>query len=89
MFYSETLLRNIAWEAASQMALRNCFKEVKGELGYTGIFAGVEVGGYHVIKHQKIADIYSQKKQTSQVIIFSTFLCIRRCKSLGSLNSFL
>ena len=29
----------IAWEAASQIALRNCSKEVREEPGYIGVFA--------------------------------------------------
>ena len=39
MFYSGTLLRTIAWETASQIALRNCPKEVREEPGYIGVFA--------------------------------------------------
>ena len=30
----------IAWEAASQIALRNCSKEVREEPGYIGVFVG-------------------------------------------------
>ena len=30
MFYLGTLLRTIAWETASQIALQDCSKEVKG-----------------------------------------------------------
>lgn len=33
-FYSENLLRTIAWETASERALRNCSEEVKEEPGY-------------------------------------------------------
>ena len=39
MFYSGTLLRTIAQETASQIALRDCPKEVRGEPGYIGVFA--------------------------------------------------
>ena len=34
----EEVLKTIAWETLSQMALRNCSKEVVEETGYIGIF---------------------------------------------------
>ena len=34
----EEVLKTIAWETLSQMALRNCFKEVVEETGYIGTF---------------------------------------------------
>ena len=40
MFYLVALLRTIAWDTASQTALRNCSKEVREEPGYIGVFAG-------------------------------------------------
>ena len=39
MFYSETLLRTIAWDTASQISLRNCSKEVREEPEYMGVYA--------------------------------------------------
>ena len=41
----------IAWEAASQIALRNCSKEVREEPGYIGVFVG---GKKYVAEHRKI-----------------------------------
>ena len=38
MFYLETLLRSIAQETASQLALKNCSKEIREE-PYMGVFA--------------------------------------------------
>ena len=40
MFYSGTLLRTTAWETASQIALRNCSKEVREKPGYIEVFTG-------------------------------------------------
>ena len=37
IFYSETLLRTVVQEAASQTTLRYCSKEVSEEPGYIGI----------------------------------------------------
>ena len=39
MFYSGTLLRTIGQETAFYIALSTCFKDVKGKLGYIGVFA--------------------------------------------------
>ena len=36
MFYSGTLLKTIAWDTASQIALRICSKEVREEPEYIG-----------------------------------------------------
>ena len=38
MFYSADIPRTEAQEMASQIALRDCSKEVKEEPGYTGVF---------------------------------------------------
>ena len=40
MFYSVNLLRTIAQDTASQIALRNYSKEVREVPGYVGVFAG-------------------------------------------------
>ena len=39
MFYLMDFLRTEAWDAASQIALRFCSKEVMEESGYIGVFA--------------------------------------------------
>ena len=93
MFYSGTLLRTIAQETASQIALRNCSKEEREEPGYTGVFTGKKAKTKttttktHVVKHQKITA--NHKKHAFQVNDFSVFLSMGRCKSLGSLKLFL
>ena len=39
MFYLVAFLKTVTGETASQIALRNCSKEVREELGYRGVFA--------------------------------------------------
>ena len=80
MFFGVTLLRTTAWETASQIALRICSKEVREESSYVGVFAEKN----NVVQHQKITANY--KKQTSQANDFRAFLCMGRCKNLGSLK---
>ena len=84
MIYLGILLRTIAMETVSHIALRNCPKEVREEPGYMGDFAQKE---NHVVENQKIAANY--KKQISQVNDFCELLCMRGCKSLSSLKLFL
>ena len=38
MFYLRTLLRTVAWDPASQIALRDCSEEIREELRYTETF---------------------------------------------------
>ena len=40
MFYLIILLRTVAWDSASQTALRNCSKEIREDPGYRGVFVG-------------------------------------------------
>ena len=54
MCYSRTSLRTVALETASQIALRNCPREVKNEPGYIGVFAEKTKKQKHVVEHQKI-----------------------------------
>ena len=70
----------------SLSALRNCSKEVREEPEYLGVFTKNKQTK-HVFEHQKTTA--NHKNQTSQVNNFSAFLCIGRCKSLGSLKLFL
>ena len=42
MFYSESSLKTIAWETASQIPMRKCLKMVREEPGNIGVFAGGE-----------------------------------------------
>ena len=60
MFYSGTLLRNIAQGTASQIALRKYSKEVREEPRYIEVFAEKK----KVFEHQNITA--NHKKQTSQ-----------------------
>ena len=59
MFYLRTLLRTIVQETASQIALRNCPKEVRKEPGYVEVFAGKKKQK-HVAEHQKITVNYKK-----------------------------
>ena len=63
-------------------ALEERSKEVREEPRYIGVFAEKR----NVAEHQKITLII---KQTPQVNDFSAFLCMGRCRSLGSLKLFL
>ena len=38
MFYLKTLLRTVAWDPASQIALRDCSEEIRKEPRYIEIF---------------------------------------------------
>ena len=77
--YLADFLRTQAGEVASQIAVRNYSKEVREEPGYIGGFATKTSEDLPLVK----------ENQMSQVNEFSTFLCMGRCKSLGSLKSFL
>ena len=74
-FIWQTKLRTEVWDTASQITLRDCSEEVRGEPGYIQAFTTRLL----LIKENPI----------SQVKEFSAFLCMGRCKSLGSLKSFL
>ena len=80
--YSGTLLRTIAWETASQIALRDCSEEEREEPGYTGVFAEKK----HLIRYEE--STANHKNQTSQVDACRAFLCTGRCRSLVSLKLF-
>ena len=75
-------LRTVAREAASQWTPRVCSEEIKEEPGHMGIFA-------EKICSWTSKDYADHKIQASQISDFSTFMCMGRCKSLGSLKSFL
>ena len=79
MFFSVEFLH--LSPGVSLLALKDCSEEVRREPGYIGVFAA---------KTQNIKRLLLIKEnQTSQVNEFSTFLYMGRCKSLGSLKSFL
>ena len=49
MFYLRTLLRTVAWDPASQIALRDCSEEIREEPRYIETFWGEKK-----VKDQKI-----------------------------------
>ena len=67
----------------SLSALRECSEEARGEPGYIGVFA-TRPGSRNIKRLLLI-----KENQISQVKEFSAFLSLARCKSLGSLKSFL
>ena len=84
----EEVLKTIAWETLSQMALRNCSKEVVEETGYIGTFIENKTKKTKCkVKHQKITS--NHKKPDTQMNDYSAFLHMGRCKNLGSLKPFL
>ena len=88
MFYSQTFLKSIAWEIASQVALKNCSKEAREEPIYIEAFFFFEIKN-KVVEHQKITanHTHTQKKiQTSLVSDFHASLCVERCRTLSSLK---
>ena len=70
------------WETTSRIAPRNSSKVVREKSGYIGV-----VVGENKTFSQTSKDTDNHKKtQTSQVNDFSTFQCMGKCKSLGSLK---
>ena len=77
-------MRTVAQETAFQATLRNCSEEARG---------GARIYRSFCDKGKVVANIKRllliKENQISQVKEFSAFLCMGRCKSLGSLKSFL
>ena len=89
-FESYIFIQQIFWglqaqDTVSQIRLRNCPKEARGGAGYRGVFATNKRPGSRNIKRLLLI----KENQISPIEEFSTFLCMGRCKSLGSLKSFL
>ena len=72
-------MRTAARETEFQITLRNCSEEALGGARVNRSFAG----------SWECQKIIVKGNQISQVKEFSAFLCMGRCKSLGSLKSFL
>ena len=72
-FYSSILLKTLVWEAASQIALRNCSKREKGG---AKIYRSFSLEKKNVVEHQKITA--NHKEQISQVNDFGAFLSMGR-----------
>ena len=69
-----------SWRQDCQMALRDFSKEAREESGYLGVFTTKRIS--QGIKRLLLI----KENQTYHVKEFSTFLCMRRCKSLGLLK---
>ena len=72
---------------ASQVTLRNCSKGARAEPRYIGVFVVGEVGGECRYQSSITANHKSWTSQANND--FSAFLCLIRCRSLGSLRLFL
>ena len=73
------LLRTIAWETASQVALRSRSNEVREEPVCVCVFIYIYMqSGERLLLVARI-----------RYLNFSAFLCMGRCKNLGSLEFFL
>ena len=73
------LLRTVAWETASQIALRTCSEEVgTGASAYMTL-----VKGAHPIKHTSQGKLAASPEEQVSVHDSSAFLGLRRCKKLG------
>ena len=82
MFYLADKTANLSLKLASQIILRDCFEEVKGEDRRSVSFCCTNQWW----EHEKIT---VKKLDISSFSEFSAFLCLGGCKSLGSLKSFL
>ena len=78
MFYLRTLLRTVDRETASQIAVIQ--KGKRGARMSLNFFCLEK----NVVKHQEITA--NHKEQTCQVNDFSAFLCVGKCKTLGSFD---
>ena len=70
MFYTVALLRTIAQDTASQIALRSCSKEVREEPGFIGVFAGKKQNRTkHVVEHQKSTANHKKTRHLKLMIL--------------------
>ena len=82
MYYLVGIFRTLSLRQHLKQPQGNYSKDVSGELGYIGVLQQRTSS----LEHQKIM---LKENQISQVKEFSTFLCMGRCRNLGSLKSFL
>ena len=62
-------MRTMAWDTASQIALRNCSKEVAGEISMYVILEK----GVHALKHmfwQKVAASHKEQMSLLMILVF-------------------
>ena len=84
IFFSSGIFRTSSLEGSiSSYPVSPSLRKWGGEWGYIGVFQG-RAGSQNIKRLLLI-----KENQKSQVKKFSTFLCIGRCKSLGSLKLFL
>lgn len=92
-FYLGILLRTTAQETAFHIALRNHSKEEREEPGCTGVFCWEQTNKQNKqIKKKKHTTTAEHKrllliiKNRHLELMILAFLCIGRCKDLGSLK---
>ena len=73
-----------AWEMAFQVTLRE--KRWRNELGYIEVYSSTNTRRLFKSESKRLL---MKENQIAQLKKFSTFLCMGRCRSLGSLKSFL
>ena len=83
-FIRWTNLRTQARDTASHIMLRNCSEEASGGARIDRSICNKRPGSWNIERL-----LLTKENQISQVKEFSAFLCMGRCKSLGSLKSFL
>ena len=76
-------MEDLTWQTASQIALRDCLKELREEPGYIGVFAKNKNKQQQkqVVKAKDFCQL--KGKQTSQCNEFNIFLCVGRCQESG------
>ena len=82
MFYLADKVKGLSLGRSLSDSSEGGSEEVREEPGYLRVFATKT-------RELELQKITVKENQTSQVNEFSTFLCKGRCKSLGSLKSFL
>ena len=73
MFNSGNLLRTIAQELTSQVALRNCSRKIKEEPGYVGVFAEKRKKK-NVVEHQKITANQKKTRYLKLMILVPSYV---------------
>lgn len=82
MFYSETLLRTIAWEDSLSDSSDELFQREEKKSGYIGVFLEK-----NVVEHQKITDNHTKKHPSSQGSDFASSSMCGKVQESGLLKS--
>ena len=90
-FYLMDEREDLSPGTASQVMLRKLRggEKARGELGYIGVLQQREGSDWRRERDRGWGLLLIRENQISQVKEFSTFVCLGRCKGLGSLKSFL